>query len=301
MFEAKHLLFLYVETPLHAGSGRGAGAVDLPVQRERTTGYPMVQSSGMKGCLRSVYRETKKLSDDDPAVTALFGKAGAQGENFAGAVSPGDVRLLLFPIRSLAGVFAWGTSAHALANFKRTAELAGEKISWTVPGNPAPDQVLVSNPTDLKAGSDVVLEEFSFTPRESAEVVDIAGWLGTNALPPGYDYWVNALQRRLCILPEDAFRDFCLYATEVQTHIRLDPKTKTVANKMLWTSESLPVDTLLYTPLLATGVRDGKDQRKASDVLSELSSLNLTRFQLGGDETTGQGWVGVRFYPEVKS
>mgnify|MGYP000669322062 CR=1 FL=1 len=37
MFQATNLLFIYVETPLHAGSGRGLGSVDLPIQRERIT------------------------------------------------------------------------------------------------------------------------------------------------------------------------------------------------------------------------------------------------------------------------
>ncbi len=53
MFEAKSMLFIYVETPLHAGTGRGLGAVDLPIQRERTTGYPIVQASSVKGRLRA--------------------------------------------------------------------------------------------------------------------------------------------------------------------------------------------------------------------------------------------------------
>ena len=42
MFQAKKILFLYVETPLHAGTGRGLGAVDLPIQ---WTGQPDTPSS----------------------------------------------------------------------------------------------------------------------------------------------------------------------------------------------------------------------------------------------------------------
>jgi CRISPR-associated protein Cmr4 len=52
MFDRAAMLFLYTETPLHAGSGTSLGIVDLPIQRERTTGYPMIQASGLKGCLR---------------------------------------------------------------------------------------------------------------------------------------------------------------------------------------------------------------------------------------------------------
>jgi CRISPR-associated protein Cmr4 len=300
MFEEKRILFLYVETPLHAGAGKGAGNVDLPIQRERTTGYPTVQSSGVKGCLRSTFRDEKGWKDDDVQLTALFGKAGGEGENYAGAIAPGDARLLLFPVRSLGGVFAWVTSAHALANFKRAAQLTDQSVGWEVPDAPADAEALVGKTTDLKAGADVVLEEFSFMPKVSDAVDTIAKWIADNALPTDYTYWKKALPRRLCILPEDAFRDFCLHGTEIQTHVRIEPERKVVASGALWTTENLPVDTLLYAPLMATGIRDGKDKRTAKDVLNEIDSLKLTRFQLGGDETTGQGWVAATFYPEVK-
>lgn len=51
MKELSSLVFLYAETPLHAGSGTALGAVDLPIQRERLSGLPMVQGSGIdQGC-----------------------------------------------------------------------------------------------------------------------------------------------------------------------------------------------------------------------------------------------------------
>ena len=315
MFKDKRMLFLYVETPLHVGAGKGAGSVDLPIQRERTTGYPMVQSSGLKGCLRSIYREKLEegdnkllkdgekyviVKDNDERITRIFGKAGGEGENYAGAVAPGDVRLLLFPVRSLAGVFAWTTSIHALENFKRSAELTGHKVGWEFTEKPDEGGALISaKGSDLVLGT-IVLEEFSFTSKPSTVVDTVAEWLVENALPKEFSkYWEEILPKRLCILSEDAFRDFCMYATEIQTHVKLDPATKTTSNTALWTTESLPVDTLLYAPLMATDVRDGKNTLAAADVLNEVAKLKITHLQLGGDETTGQGWVGTRFYPEM--
>src|SRR5581483_2232234 len=64
MFEATRMLFIYVETPLHAGSGRGLGAVDLPIQRERTTNYPIVQASSLKGRMRG---EARTKTKDNPS------------------------------------------------------------------------------------------------------------------------------------------------------------------------------------------------------------------------------------------
>lgn len=299
MFKEKRLLFLYVETPLHVGAGRASANVDLPIQRDRVTQYPIVQASGLKGALRSIYRETKGLADDSKEIETLFGKAGDSGENWAGAISTGDARILLFPVRSLAGVFAWTTSLHALETFRRAAELAGQSIPWKLPGAVEKNAGLLASQSELVIDDKVVLEEFSFSAKHSQEVEAVAEWLAQNALPQGeaYQYWRQNLPGHLCILSDDAFRDFCLYGTEIQTHIRIDPSKKTVAEGALWTSESLPVDSLLYAPLMATDARSNTETMDAAQVLEKFAFLNNAHVQLGGDETTGQGWVAVRMYP----
>ena len=88
MYEKTAMMFIYVETPLHAGSGRGLGAVDLPIQRERITGYPIIQASSVKGKLRAEVRAANNGTDDSPEIEMLFGKAGDSGDNFAGAIAP---------------------------------------------------------------------------------------------------------------------------------------------------------------------------------------------------------------------
>jgi CRISPR-associated protein Cmr4 len=297
MFKAKSVLFIYVETPLHAGTGRGLGAVDLPIQRERTTQYPIVQASSVKGRLRAAtdpeQQPTPTLSKEEHL--AIFGTTDASG-----ALSTGDARLLLFPVRSLAGVFAWTTSVDALARFRREAEIAGLTPSWDEltdgPKTSNDKSEAWINGDQLVAGGSVVLEEFSFSPVQNPIVKTIGEWLKDHALPKtGYDYWKKALPDKLCILPEDAFRDFVLYGTEVQTHIQLNPDTKTVAGTALWTSESLPVDTLMYAPLMATQSRAKGTELNGEAIMEKLKGLNLVRTQLGGDETTGQGWVSLRF------
>jgi CRISPR-associated protein Cmr4 len=293
MFEARSMLFIYVETPLHAGTGRGLGAVDLPIQRERTTGYPIIQASSLKGRLRA---EAKgNLPDNE--WKAIFGPETGNASDHAGALSTGDARILLFPVRSLAGVFAWTTSRDALARFLREAHMVGLSANWELPAEPGKDTALVSGDA-LIAGQSVVLEEFSFTPNknQAGTVQAIGTWLASNALPQnGYNYWKQAQPQKLCILPEDAFRDFVLYGTEVQTHIKLDPDKKTVQSGALWTTESLPVDTLLYAPLMATKSRASGVNLSGQQVLAKVKGLGLVYTQLGGDETTGQGMVALRF------
>jgi CRISPR-associated protein Cmr4 len=309
---SKSMLFLFTETPLHAGTGRAMGTVDLPIQRERATGYPMIQASGIKGRLRAYYKDV--MTNED--LFTVFGPNTDEAAKHAGALSFGDARLLLFPVRSLSGVFAWVTSVDALARFYREAVAVGQIPTWKVPEKePTNDEIWVGDDKELgiKVGDEsrIVLEEYSFkSVKSDVDVKAIGEWLAVNALPKKpseeeakkgavdeYEYWRKALSQKLCILPQDAFRDFTLYATEVQTHIKLNPDKKTVENGMLWTAESLPVDTLLYVPLIAQISRQG-NKLSAENVLKKITapaSNKITRINFGGDETTGQGFVAVRF------
>src|ERR1700676_3688005 len=128
-------LYLYTESPLHAGAGSGLSSIDLPIQRERTTQYPMIQGSGIKGKLRSVAEdmvERKAGTLTDEKVTIMFGPK-TTGSDHAGALIAGDARILLFPVRSLSGVFAYTTCYDVLGRFKRDKERSGNGLPWKIP------------------------------------------------------------------------------------------------------------------------------------------------------------------------
>jgi CRISPR-associated protein Cmr4 len=294
MFDRAAILFLYTETPLHAGSGTSLGIVDLPIQRERTTGYPMIQASGLKGCLRDI------ASGDPQKVEIVFGPDTQRASDHAGALSVGDARILLFPVRSLMGVFAWITSQNVLARLKREADMAGLSVSWNPVGPPNNGTALVADGSILIANGKVVLEEFAFTARTDDGVKAIANWLKDNALPVGkeYDYWRDTLEKRLVILPENAFQDFVQFSTEVIARVRIDDEKKTVEPGALWTEEHLPSETLLYATLFASKPRlqnPPSDLQDAAAVLRFVqNAIDGKRLQLGGDATVGRGIVKAR-------
>ncbi|MDQ7795020.1 MAG: type III-B CRISPR module RAMP protein Cmr4 [bacterium] len=301
MFTVAVRLFIYVETSLHPGTGRGLGGVDLPIQRETVTNYPMVQASSLKGRLRAVMALKNGWDDPSPEIAALFGRAEAgeeSGGSFAGAISPGDARLVLFPVRSLRGVFAWTTSRAVLERFRRDLALTGVPPQWRLPEAPANDAVLVGPACGVCAEQNVVLEEFTYlADYGQAELVEaIAGWLGNCAFPPlpEYDPFRERLPRHLVILPDDSFRDFVTYSTEVVTRVRLAPSTKTVHPGALWTEEYLPAESLLYSPVLLRDSASPDRRFSASTVLGVVKQLDGTRTWLGGDETTGRGGVCFR-------
>jgi len=284
----------------------------LPVQRERVTGYPLVQASSLKGALRATV--TSLRPNEKEKINVVFGPETDRASDHAGALSTGDARLLLFPVRSLLGIFAWTTSQDALMRFCRDAIAAGFQPDWGKNGKEEPlspawptkeSDALVSSdncnlvPTEGQWPKPLVLEEYAFNAQKDPSLSEFANWLVENAFPKNkeYEYWRKKLPSSLVVLPENAFRDFTLNATEVITRVRLDQDTKTVASGALWTEEYLPTDTLLYSPIYASKSRnkDVIQPHDANEMLEYIQKLELNRMHLGGDETVGRGLVKTRF------
>jgi CRISPR-associated protein Cmr4 len=200
---------------------------------------------------------------------------------------------VLFPVRSLNGVFAYTTCAAVLA-----------RVARDVPNFPALDQdvqgenALVTSKSAVVASGKAVLEEFSFTCTENARVDEIAKWLAQNAFPtaPAYEYWRKKVQDSLIVLSDESFRDFVQNSTEIVTRVRLEREKKTVAQGALWTQEALPSDCLLLSAILARSTRNGSNgtAEQVADWLRDPQNVPQ-RIQLGGDETTGSGIVALRW------
>ena len=313
MFLKSKILYMHVETPLHAGAGSGLGAIDLPIQRERSTGYPLIHASGIKGALRDVVRE-KDLNTAE--IEAIFGpEPGAESRlAHAGSFSPGDARILLFPVRSLKGVFAWATSDNVLQRWAR--EVKPDQGESPLPeGFSAPRvtdatdayEFCYASSNNVVTQNDlVVLEEFAYKYQENDQLAGLAGKLSQVVFPARIDdYWRELLKTNLVVLPDNAFKDFVNYATEVITRTRLEPDTKTVVRGALWTEEHLPVDTVLYSPIRASRIRmnkgdiptalNGSPDKQAEETLKWLTEKVGDRIQLGGDETVGRGLVNLNW------
>lgn len=298
---AAALAFLYTESPLHVGSGAGLGAIDLPIQRERITRLPVVPGSGLKGALREAADE--RLEDHD--VRALFGKpppkAGESqsGDDYAGAINLADARLLLFPMRSARGGWAWLTAHLCLERLARDLEVYGGTLP-ALPSRPTSGQVFVSTQSTVLAGSgNVLLEDLEFRATPSGELDALATWL-EGALPglKSYDAYRERLRGQLVLMEDSDFTELAERCTEVATRVRLDPETRTVMKGALWTEESLPAESLLWSLAQVSRARRPDDKRGHTEMLGRLTALSqaLTRLRLGGDQTTGRGLVGLRLW-----
>ena len=292
------LLYIYVETPLHVGVGPAPdGEVDMPIQREETTGYPMVSASSLKGVLRAAAEAAAPAEE----VAAVFGSApeAPEDQTFAGSVLLGDAHPLLFPVRSLVGVFGWTTCAAVLARWQREAAARG--VDLPLAAIPSVDEGTALVPLDSglrTSKGQVVLEEVTFRAEPKPEVVALARWLAAELFPPEaeFAYWQQKLRRDLAVLPDNAFRFFATHRTEVIQRIRIDRRTGAAAEGALWSEEYLPTETVLWAVLGSQPpARPGGSVQSASDALSWLQGMAPRVFQLGGDRTLGRGFVRIRW------
>lgn len=352
------LLFLYTETPLHAGTGTSLGAVDLPLQRERMSNLPLVQSSGVKGSLREVYRSLdehlkQEILDEAqiPEVTAknwkeltlaTFGpeppakseKNSEEAEKIeeaithAGALSVGDARLLLLPVRTVFGGWAWATCPLILSRLVRDLECLGQPApsfygaaeKTLVPAKSDTDKPplgLVSPSSRISPNNRLLIEDTEYPVVPEKAVSELAAWLSEHALPKTASYapFRDRLAAQLAILSDEEFAFLCQHATEVVTRIKIDPQTGTVAKGALWTEENLPSESLLWSLGLVS-----KDRRppfhnrqngnqppaapplkpeKILECLDAVVTKKKSRIRLGGDRTIGRGMLSVRLLQGV--
>jgi CRISPR-associated protein Cmr4 len=296
MFDAAECLFLYLESSLRVGSGKPERDIDLPIQREVATGYPLLPASSLKGVLRARARSQQAPVE----LVALLGSEPDSDEARPSCVAISDSLPLLFPARALTGLFAWVTSLETLSRFARDLAVYGVK-NLKPPQLPATasDTALVALETPLLGtAKTLVLEELSFAVKASEEVGALGTWLAENAFPedPAYDYWRQKAARGVVVLPEPAFRHFVLRGTQTLQRIRIDPRTGTAAEGSLWSEEYLPPETLMYA---FTGVNLPEQPpsyiAKASDLSDWIKGLVSGHLQVGAGRTLGHGIVRVRW------
>lgn len=317
MFRKATPFFIVCESPLHAGSGSDLGIVDLPIQRERHTDFPKIEGSSLKGGLREAFEQ--KLGATDSRILQAFGPENA---DYAGALGVTDARLLLFPVKSMKGVFAWITCPAVIGNFIRDLNLCQTTPPQTPPAIPwldaIPSAVTAPYGCDLLLKENLaVLEEYTFEvtkePAAGGPVTALANFVANRAFPtPSTEnadtcgYWRAKMKKDILVLSNDDFRDFVSMSTEVITRTKISAKTGTVVDGALFTEEYLPAESILYSLALSSPlfVKDSEkaDAFNGANPLEEAEKVKnffcntineITVTQLAGNATIGKGIVRI--------
>ena len=287
MYQSKNLFFLQSMTSLHAGSGSSVSVIDLPVQREKFTGFPVIAGSGVKGVIRE-YCENTGIK----GVDIIFGPE-KDGSEYAGAAGFTDAKILFYPVKSVKGVFVWVTSPFVLERFLRDLGLTDTKFKFTIP-NPAQGEAVVTQACKCKINNKVILDEYDYSVKN--ENFDGADALASLLFDKN-SYWHRKFLESLVILPDEDFSHFVQFATEIQARIGIDNATGVVKGGALFYEENIPSETIFYANLFVSNPhKEDALMKDHASILGELKKLDEKFVHLGGDKTIGKGLMKIKFY-----
>lgn len=293
------IYWLHTLTPLHVGAGRGVGFIDLPIQREKITNWPVVPGSAVKGVLADKHEATDDKRKTDDLLGAAFGRAGDESSN-AGALVLADARIVCLPVRSFHGTFAWVTCPDVLRRLKREMDAARAQSQDTLP---EPDPGSVCLPKDpqsaLKDSGRVYFEEIDLVAKDDESAAKWAKVLA-EAVFPGDGAWQDQFKSRFAVVHSDVFNFLCDTGTEVNAHVRLLDQQKTVAKGALWYEECLPAETILAGTVWCDRVFGGGDNgKKTPTEITKKFVSGEHSLQIGGKATVGKGRVRCIFPKEA--
>jgi CRISPR-associated protein Cmr4 len=284
------IYWLHCLTPVHIGAGQGVGFIDLPIMREKITNWPIVPGSALKGVQRERFKEqvdkgqmTKSLFD------SVFGSQG-EGADQAGALVYSDARIVLFPVRSFYGTFAYVTSSLVLRRLQRDLRLAGIETPQ-VPADDGHVLLYAAKESDIISDEQAFLDELDFKARQDVHVAEWAEFLAQALIRDEPD-WQQMLIRRFAVVPDHIFQYFCVHGTEVNARIRIGPQ-RTVEGGALWYEESLPAETVLAGLVWCDRVY-GNNGISTEQIMNEFCTKPQL-LQIGAKATVGKGRVRCLF------
>ncbi|GAA3820718.1 type III-B CRISPR module RAMP protein Cmr4 [Streptomyces chiangmaiensis] len=291
------LLYLYAESPVHAGAADSSGVIDLPIQREAGTDYPVVWGQSLKGALRQTARDRGWKT---PELVTVFGSEPSErgsdgadhGVSTAGLLSVGDAQLVALPVPTLRHTFAWATSAVALGRLarKHTALPDGVREKLSPPARAQRHVALAAHEEWCGRGDEVFGPlVMPLVEKPDAQVQEWAKRLSEDAVGDAEEFapFAAKMRRDLLVVDDDAMPVLNRDCTQVVARVQLN-SGKTV--KQLFYSEYLPAETVLAASL---SLRAPTGQVNSyADKFVEL--LHGRQIQLGGDETIGKGLMWCR-------
>lgn len=275
-----NLLFLHALSPLHAGTGKGVGAIDLPIAREKATNLPIVPGSTIKGVLRA-------NCEDETLKIKIFGPETNAAGDHAGSAQFSDLRLLFLPVRSLSGTFAWVTSPLVLRRFARDCKMA-QTLTFGKPPKLTDENtcLLASDPSSLTMTIDgqenqVVLEDLRLTGTFAPNLKNLIDGLCVHLFSD--IQWQETFSRRVCVVHDDVLAFLLETATEITARIQLEQERKTVKDSALWYEEALPAESIL------AGLMTVQEVKATADEVERGIRAIPNPIQVGGNSTVGRG------------
>jgi CRISPR-associated protein Cmr4 len=295
-YEDFELVLIKAITNLHPGVGRTGDLIDLPVQKDNL-GFPTLYSSSLKGALKSAFWLLPNVNRE--TVKNLFGSEPEE-ETFSSAIAILDAFIVVFPVRSLEGVYAFATSPLLLKRLNELLKITGKTY----------DYVLDLSDYSVSKGACQVSQDakkmFEITPLNGKLVINedlvIECSIQHSDNIKKLEDLLGIEHGRLILLSDDDVLNALEKSLVRVTRIAIDREKKVVKEGALWTEEYVPWNTVFATLILySRSKKPNSDLQTPSRVKEEFHKLlERTRNYLiiGGNETVGRGIVNL-YFPNV--
>ncbi|MGQ9487114.1 MAG: type III-B CRISPR module RAMP protein Cmr4 [Armatimonadota bacterium] len=276
-------IYLHALTPVHSGTGQAVAVVDLPIAREKATGWPVIPASSLKGVLR----DALETSENKSWINMAFGKDVREGGDLeAGALCFTDQRILCLAVRSYFGTFAYATCPLVLSRFLRDMHAFGIETPFTdVPSlsdSGAALNALVTKGSVLSRNGKLYLEDLDLSAKTDTGVDAMAQGLAQTLFPDTRDEFVS----RFVLVSDEVFNFLSETAVEVTARVRLKDETKTVASGALWYEEAVPAESLFAGAVMVADFFRG-------DAGELWKPFQPSLVQIGGNSSVGRGLCRV--------
>lgn len=282
------IVVMYGLTPCHAGSGSAMGVVDLPIQRERHTNWPVIQASGVKGAFRANFEKFRNRIPEN-ITKSIFGSSDDTG--YAGSFSISDAKILAYPMRSNISPFVWITCPAVLKRFIKDLKFIGRQtpaFDWKnveLELNKNISFVLSKNNNkDLLFEDDkgVLLEDYQVSINKNNDPVS-----GLTEIILKY----LEKAERLLLVSDEIFNYGVTDCTQVSAKISIDSKTGTTVDASLRYQEELPSDTVMYSIVCWGDSKNTVEENLKAETIKKFicEEVIANYIQIAGDETLGRG------------
>lgn len=284
LYSQRRYFFVALD-PIHIGAGGyRLGRVDMTIAREPGTDLPKIPGTSLAGAARSYAAmrygkpeaagQHKKFKGDKATCPIIytFGTATdtsspgtpPEGSTQAGTVSIGDARILLFPVRSMAGPLwvstkeileeAWGTNSLTLPkkNEQEKVEPDEERLVTT----------MAKQNTPLNLGW-LLFQATSGLVIEPPESVKNSEW--------------DAVKDRIALVNTKIFSQIVNSNLEVRTSVSIDPKTGAAESGALFTYEAIPRTTWLWSDVIEDNYRISRNGTSMFPKTSKQCIVEITQ------------------------
>ncbi|PMP90877.1 MAG: type III-B CRISPR module RAMP protein Cmr4, partial [Caldisphaera sp.] len=242
------LVLTYAVTPVHVGTGRSPGIVDLPFQRD-SIGYPIVYGSSFKGVLKSllINKDSKEFANKDSEEFAkcVFGAEPEDPDKYMGRFIVTDLIPVFYPIASLLDGYVYVSTDYLIKKAEDILSVVGGGTNNNIYKKNEGEEVNILLLGKLKSSYTLTLTE---TVKETVKGIG------------------SLIKDKVYVFDNDIGLQIVESSLIRVTRNVLDDNKKTSQN--LWTEEYLPQGTVFIG-----GIIDAKRTNKSCEDVGDVDNI----------------------------